>query len=259
MIVTGALAWWNERPEDLYNCIHHLHYIADRVVAIDGAYSRYPMATIHSGQDQVDAIYQAARDIKIECEVIQPDQLWQGQVEKRTALLRAAAKDSDWIAVVDTDHLVNADRDRTRAFLATTQADVISVPFATPQNIDRPLEQSAVGYWHMEQMSQIQYIPHLYRAFQDMRVERFHWWYSALKDGQRYWIWGGDGSYPSITPVQIETPYQINHMCMYRTPEQIRLSRAFLNDREWVVSSTGQEDDQPGLERPHYNFDRLPL
>ena len=42
MIVTAALCWWNELPEDLDRCIRAAALIADRVVALDGAYRRYP-------------------------------------------------------------------------------------------------------------------------------------------------------------------------------------------------------------------------
>jgi hypothetical protein len=48
MIVTGILAWWDEPPELLDACIRGLGDIADRIVAVDGAYRRYPAATITS-------------------------------------------------------------------------------------------------------------------------------------------------------------------------------------------------------------------
>jgi hypothetical protein len=45
---------------------------------------------------------------------------------------------------------------------------------------------------------------------------------------------------------------------MMRTAEQIRLSRAFLNDRQKVVEWTGQEDDRPDLPRPVYDYSLVP-
>src|SRR5690348_3020886 len=117
MIITGALCWWNELPEDLDACVRGLGNIADRVVALDGAYQRYPEATVRSPEAQLDAIRSAAAAVNIECLIIQPDRLWAGQVEKRCHLLAAAGVGSNWIVTVDADHVIHADREEMRRFL----------------------------------------------------------------------------------------------------------------------------------------------
>lgn len=258
MIVTGALCWWNESPEDLDKCVRGLGFVCDRVVAFDGAYARYPGATTRSDPAQVDAIRKAAMAVGLECEIVQPDQLWRGQVEKRTHLLQAAAKGSDWIVTVDADHVITAVRDDTRTTLKRHFGDVLSVPYVTPVNPDRALKESAVGEWHENQTVEPVYIPHIWRALPGIRVERYHWWYSAIKNGQRFWLWGGDGSYKAADHQRIRRGYQVEHRTLFRTPEQIRASRAFLNDRETIVAQTGQEDDQPTLPRPAYVYDWVP-
>src|SRR5207247_1053795 len=50
--VTAALCWWNEKPEDLARCVRGVANIADRIVALDGAYVRYPGATVRSDEKQ---------------------------------------------------------------------------------------------------------------------------------------------------------------------------------------------------------------
>ena len=99
--------------------------------------------------------------------------------------------------------------------------------------------------------------PHIYRTLPLMRVEKFHWWYSAIKDGQRVWLWSADGNYPHVKHDHMPD-YEVEHRALMRTEEQIRLSRGFLNDREKVVRLTGQEDDQPGLPAPEYDYERMP-
>lgn len=261
MIVTAALCWWNEQPEDLERCVLGMADVADRVVALDGAYRRYPTATARSSDAEVEAIRETAKKVGIECVILQPDALWAGQVEKRSYLLAAATVNSDWIATVDADHVIHANREDVRKLLARTQEDVISVPYYTPLNPDRPIEESAAGLWHKEQVGPPVDVPHLWRALPGMRVERRHWWYSAYKGGRRHWIWGGDenGNGPLLPCMRITVPYRVEHLCLYRTPEQVRASRSFLNDRERIVAKTGQEDDIPGLWKPEYDDVRMPV
>lgn len=115
------------------------------------------------------------------------------------------------------------------------------------------------GLWHEEVAGQTFDITHIFRALPGLRVERKHWWVSGIaRNGQRHWLWGGDGSYPTLTPTAMPAPYRVEHRCLYRTPEQVLASRAFLNDREAVVEQTGQEDDQPGLPRPVFDYERMP-
>jgi hypothetical protein len=258
MIVTGALCWWNERPEDLDACVRGLGNVADRVVALDGAYQRYPEATVHSPEDQLDAIREAARAANLDCLIVQPDRLWAGQVEKRSNLLALAGVGSNWIVTVDADHVIHANREEVRRNLRGYAGDVLSVPYVTPTNKDRPLKDSAVGDWHILQTKEAQFIPHIWKALPGLTVERFHWWYSAFKHNQRVWLWGGDGGRPTVDHQKYRRGYEVEHRTMMRTEEQIRLSRAFLNDRNRVVEQTGQEDNLPSLPPPVYEYNLVP-
>src|SRR5512146_2315942 len=110
MIVNAALAFWNERPEDLRRCVIGIANIADRIVAVDGAYARYPGATIRSPDVQIEALRTAADERNIELRLIQPDRLWAGQVEKREFMMRDAMSDADWVALVDADWVIYTDK-----------------------------------------------------------------------------------------------------------------------------------------------------
>lgn len=259
MIINAALAWWNERPDDIRRCLHGIANIADRVVAVDGAYARYPGATVKSSASQREALVEAAKEFNLELWTPGVDRLWAGQVEKRDFLMRNAAVDCDWIAVVDTDHVIFTDRRLARQELENTppasDIDVVKVDFVTPDNDKKP-EEKAAGNWHL-QTGRVS-IAHLFRPLPGFRVERFHWWYSALKHGERIWMWGNDESRPLAKPKVMATPYEIQHLTMFRTKEQVLASRAFLNDREMVVEKTGQEDDQPGLPKPKWDYVTMP-
>lgn len=258
MIVTAALCWWNENPEDLDLCVRGLGDIAHRVVALDGAYARYPDATAHSRTDNLDAIREAARAVNLDCLIVQPDRLWAGQIEKRSHLLALATVGSDWIVTVDADHVVKANRDDIHLFLRKHIGDVVSVPYVTPINPDRAMKDSAVGAWHELQTTATMFIPHIWRALPGMRVEKRHWWISAMKGGHRVWLWGGDGTMPTLDQQAMRRGYEVEHRTLYRTQDQIRASRAFLNDREQIVQKTGQEDHLPTLPPPVYDYRVVP-
>jgi hypothetical protein len=52
VIVTAALAWYDEAPEDLDRYVRALPVVCDRLVAVDGGYERYPGATPRSSRDE---------------------------------------------------------------------------------------------------------------------------------------------------------------------------------------------------------------
>lgn len=263
MIINAALAWWNERPEDIRACPAGIANVADRVVAVDGAYSRYPGATVASPKEQYEALIDSANEFGLDLVTPSIDRLWAGQVEKRQFLMREASVDCDWIMVVDTDHIIDTVRDDIRTEIGqitlNPHADVIDAHLFTPPNEGMPIEKIAAGKWHEESATKILNIAHFYRPYQDFKVERFHYWYSAVKNDEKIWMWYGDGSAREAQHVGLETQYKIIHRTLFRTPEQVLASRGYLNDRAWVVRETSQEDDRPDLPRPVYDYTTMPL
>jgi hypothetical protein len=258
MIVTAALCWWKERPEDLAACIRGAANLCDRVVALDGAYVRYPGATVTSPPGQAKAIRVACERAKLDCLVVEPDRLWAGQVEKRNHLLALAGVGSDWIVTLDADHVISTDREAVRDELFNSTADVVEVPFVTPRNAKRGDLRSAAGQWHLAQADGPQMIPQVWRANLHLQVERHHWWIGAWKNGVKVWAWAGDGSRQQLPHARFVTPYTVEHRTLLRTDEQVLASRAFCNDREMVVAKTGQEDDVATLPRPVFDYIRVP-
>jgi len=253
-MITAALSWWNERPEDLVACVFGMAEIADRIVAVDGAYARYPGATVTSSPDQADAIRGAASVAGLGCVIVEPNRLWAGQVEKRSFLLAEAARGSDWIAIVDADWIIHADRAAARAELETVHDDVVSVSMWTPDSGLEP----ATG-WHRKVAGKRSEQPHLFRPLPELRAETMHAWYSALVDGER--VWALKGNRPKrrvLGQHRLRARYEIEHRTLYRTEQQCRASRAFCNDREFVLRRTGQEDDAPGLPPPVFDYVTVP-
>lgn len=247
VIITAALAWFDEPLEDLDLCIRSLPVIADRLVAVDGGYERYPGAEASSPKDQAAFIRQTAKEVGLDVKVVTPCKVWRGQVEKRTHLLGLAAEGSDWIVGVDADHVLHGVRYSARHELAGLDererpADAVDITYYTPLNYDRSLQESAAGEWHAGLAGDYALITGLFRSLPGYRVERHHWWYSALKDGERHWVWGGDSAYPRVRVHQMKAPLMVEHRCLFRQTKHILANREFCKDRERLVREHGQED-----------------
>lgn len=256
MIVTAALPWFDESPEDLEACVRGIAHVADRIVAVDGAYRRYPDAAVSSPPEQARRIKAVAKEVGLDCVIHVPDRLWAGQVEKRSFLLAEAARDTDWIAIVDTDWVAHGDREPVRSELERLgpDVDVVSVPLYTP------VGKVYATNWHREVAGSRDSMPHFFRPLSEIKVETLHWYYSAVKNGQKVWLWHGDEHTPyRILPqYPLKAHYEIEHRTLLRDERHILAGRAFCNDRVMVLAKTGQEDHQPGLPEPVFDYTTVP-
>lgn len=244
MIVTAALAWYDEAPEDLDRFVRALPVVCDRLVAFDGGYERYPGAKGRSAPEEAAAIRQAARDIGLPFQLFIPHRLWRGQVQKRTALYEDAARDSDWLFVLDADHILHGPREPFRHELEHVTADAVAVPFYTTMNHDLPLSATAATEWHEEYAGRMIHHRLLLRALPSIRVERFHWYVSGQRPGQkRVWLTNvTEGGYPVAPAHVLEAPFLVEHRCLFRRERNILANREFCEDRVGIVKATGQED-----------------
>jgi hypothetical protein len=194
--------------------------------------------------------------------IIQPSRTWTGEIEKRSALFALAAAHSDWVIVVDADHVISADRENVRKELESATVDVFDVPFSTPY-VGSAREKSATN-WHKQQADVVTTYPLILRALPGLTVERRHWWYVAYKGGHKVWMGGGDTSPDDCEPGlsaghgTLRSRYAVEHRCLMRSEEQMLAARAWYNDRVIVVAKTGQEDSVPDLPEPRYDYVTVP-
>lgn len=240
--VTAALAWFDEDPVDLYRFACALEGAVDKLVAVDGAYERYPHDSPFSSADEVEALEQGCQKSGIELELHRPKAAWKGQVEKRTFLAAEAAKQSDWIFTLDADHILRGVREAFRQELARVHADRVELNFFTTVNPSRPLKATSSTDWHSELAGKTVRQGLLLRALPDIRYERFHWWVSATKDRQRVWLYGGDEKLPHVAAHDLKAPFFVEHRCHFRRDRNILANREFCKDRVRIVEQTGQED-----------------
>lgn len=245
MIVTAALAWFDEAPEDLDKYVRALPIAVDRLVAYDGGYVHYPGAKARSPKAEAAAIQEAAADVGLPVKIVRPDVIWPGQIAKRSALIADAADGSDWVFTLDADHILHGIRETFRRELEYVEVEhAVDVPFYTTPNYDKPLDEVASTDWHV--VTAGAWAPNvklLVRALPGLRVETTHWWYSAIRDdGTRVWLWGGDSRYPAASFHTLTSPFFVEHRCFYRRQRNILANREFCAASQELLSTTGSED-----------------
>lgn len=238
MIVTAMLAWYDEQPDLLHRAVTSLAVIADRIVAADGRWNYYPGASYSSPPEQYDAIHQAAREAGIHA-TIDKGQHWTGQVAKRNHLLQIT-QPTDWLMPLDADWELQGDRDQTRQAFASTQADALTVPFHTPANETARLADVASTNWHANMAGTTVHEPLIWRNLPGIRIENYHWLYSAIKNGHRVALWGQQ-SYPQAHTEPLDATFQINHHCLHRDERTILANRAYCEQRDQYAAFKGRE------------------
>ncbi len=243
MIVTAALAWYDEAPEDLDRFVRALPIACDRLVAVDGGYERYPGAYCRSDRAEEAAIREAAKDVGIDLTLQIPTRVWVGQVQKRNYLYRLAAEGSDWFFTLDADHILHGVREAVRHELEHVSQNAVEVDFYTTMNHDRPLAETASTEWHAGLAGERVWHRLLLRSLPDVRVERFHWYVSAQTPRRREWLTNvHDRPYRVTSAHRLAAPLLVEHRCLFRRDRNILANREFCEDRVGIVEATGQED-----------------
>lgn len=246
MKITAMLAWWDEPADELYACVRSMRTLCDAIVAVDGAYEMTPGATRLSPPDQAAAIKKAAHDSGLsDCTIVFPEKIWTGQVEKRNAMLERAVEGSDWVVAVDADHRHAGDRDAIRREIRRLHggAESIRHDFYTPPPANpADLERLSPHAWHTKLAGQTIEHSLILRVLDDMRLERDHWGYSGVRDGQRVALgnWRAQ-DIPAGRYHRLATPFRVDHLCFARDEMRLDRNRAYCATRDAFKSSNGFE------------------
>jgi hypothetical protein len=239
------LAWWDEPAELLEGCVRSLAGFCDKVVAVDGAYEMTPGATADSPNEQKVAIAKAASEVGLEYAVVAPDDVWSGQVAKRDFMLRLAAPEADWLIAVDADHRLRGDSDRLRRQLEIFADGVMSIRhgFHTPMPDDpADLERIAPHRWHLETAGLTVEHCLLFRSLDDMHVEREHWGYTGVLNGERIALGSNWGATEHPQGRSMQTQHLVvDHVCFQRDLMRLDRNREYCLVRDEFRVENGYE------------------
>ncbi len=245
MKITAMLAWWDEPVDELEDCVRSLPVLCDALVAVDGAYEMTPGATAQSPSEQEAAITEAAESAGLEYKVVIPNKVWKGQVEKRAFMLDlAVSTNPDWLLAVDADHRLVGDRESVRRQLDWfMKCGVVSVrhSFRTPLPDWFDLANSPHA-WHTELAGNTVDHALICRCLDGMRIEKNHWGYTGVQDGQRIALgsnWQSD-EYPQGKAVKLGD-FRIDHVCFHRDQKRLDRNRDYCLARDSFAETNGYE------------------
>jgi hypothetical protein len=177
--------------------------------------------------------------------------IWPGQVAKRDAVLKRAAKGSDWVFVVDADWRITGDRKEIRkelAYLHEMGYEEVTVGFRQPANPNRTESENAANIWHITETGLDRRMAFIYRVMPGLRYEVNHWSLSADgPDGSRIGFFGGhglhngSGYYTDAKTGYLQAEHLFEHLCLFRELKQVLRNRDFIAKRDADMLKTGFE------------------
>lgn len=243
--VVALLSWYDEPIDLLRVGVRSLRGFCDRLIALDGAYDFTPGKEEGSPADQARAIIETAEAAHISVQV-HPSQAWKGQIEKRQHLFDLAAG-ADWVLIHDADHELGGNPRAFRKCLASLPDDVVSVevPYTTPDVRGKFLTD-----WHQRLTQKTIITPLIFRCLPGLRIDRHHWWYSGLLDGQRTQLWGwgeeDESEHGGVKELPAgrrasTTTLSVTHRCFFKSDEHLRRQRNLYRARAELVAANGIE------------------
>lgn len=240
------LNWFDEPTDLLRQAVQGAAVIADRLVAADGAYELVGDKNAISPPEQRLAIEDEAEKCGLKLIFLKP-QIWPGQVAKRTATLKRAARGSEWVLVVDADWKITGNRELIRLELEQFYAqgyEQVTVGFLQPDNPDREPGDKYANEWHMRETDQWRQMPFIYRSMPRMDYDRNHWSiFCVAEDGRKVGMFGASGysGYQDAKTGYLQSPHLFEHRALYRDAKQIVRNREYISRRDLAVAELGYE------------------
>lgn len=138
--IVAMLNFFDEDPSWVLNAIDTAASSgATMIVAVDGAYSRFPQGRARSQVRTTEAVRAICETRQLGLLLYQPREVWKGdEVAKRKVMLELAlaiTKPRDWLMILDADYRWQSDID-LRLKLEETIYDIAQVDFTDVTNAD---------------------------------------------------------------------------------------------------------------------------
>lgn len=206
MKIIGLLSWYEEDPAWLAEAVAGASRVCDHIVAVDGAYGRFPGADKKpfSSTEQARTIQSAAAGAGIGCTIHVRRDPWVGnEVEKRDFMYRLgsvyAEPGVDWFYIFDADEIVTAAPPGFRSLLATSERDVAEATIWERGDLD-------TGYAQRR----------FFRALPGIGCQQAHYVVTAVVDGDLR-ILNGNETFHNLARTEDLTSVRMEHRTEART------------------------------------------
>jgi hypothetical protein len=226
--IHALLIWYDEQPRQLASCVAGIARLADHLVAVDGAFYRYPQGRPHSGGSQATTIYETAVAAGMAVTLHSPATVWHGdEPAKRNHsldLARAQATEmEDWLLVLDSDETVTWVSELARKDLEETDSHAADVQFHVTES--NPHD------WQGRTRR-------LYRLLPGLRYTTTHFTMAGYDPdlGEQVFVNGRGGEYgePFQDALDLTAQVHVEHRHGLRTPERDRAAAEFMQLRHFT-------------------------
>lgn len=246
MRIAALISFFDERPEELRECIRSLAGHVDHIVAIDGAYGLFPNGRPYSDPTEHKAVLKTCQQIGVGCTLEIPPRVWDTEMEKRTRLFELAAtvtEDGDWWFVMDADQRLKQVPDDLREQLAGSAWPAATVTFDEP---------------HPNAEGSRFPVRCLFRHCPGLRVERNHYSY-VTPDG--FWLWGNPRHRGAKSAAHdLREQLIIEHRTHFRRKDRKDRATAYYKQRDDLAIEVGSCEYRDCTRPAHKEipFDWLP-
>jgi hypothetical protein len=217
-VIVALLSYFREPDSFLKQMVKSLPRVGvDRLIALDGAYARFPGGTAHSPRSNRRVLERACESASVDLWHVAPDDVWAGdEIEKRSVLFTLAESittPDDWYLVVDGDEQVTHVDGDVPALLNGTDRIVAECELYAHDGA-QPLRM-------------------FFKAERGLRPVGTHFTY-GLPDGRI--VWGG---YGQETEQALTLPVRVLHKTLERSTARRNASLAYYKKRDEALVEDG--------------------
>ncbi len=217
-MIVALLSYFREPDSFLKQMVKSLPKVGvEKLIALDGAYARFPGGTAHSPRSNRRVLEKACESASVDLWHVAPDDVWAGdEVEKRSVLFTLAESittPDDWYFVVDGDEQVT-----------DVDGDIPSLLNGTD------LLAAQVMLWGDEGAQPLRMF---FKAERGLRPRGTHFTYT-LPDGRV--VWGG---YGQETEEALTLPVRVLHKTLDRSAKRRQASLAYYAQRDKALVEDG--------------------
>ncbi len=272
MRLWGLLAWFCEDPADLRRAILSYASFVDGIVAVDGDMQvaksareeyfagywkfidKHPFLQLHVGEgadgvnspfEQVRAIEEACKEAGLECVIIRPDKIWQGETDKLNYCFSIMHNYCDWFTYIHADFELDNDTtnvaDVCKELAALKNTNVV---WAKEWAVDNPKEKKTSR--QDIKAGEEGLSPLFIRASPYLSVKKRHWyWFYTPPVGQRLCLTkrliGSEKikGYRYESEYHLKAPFRVKHWVLWQDKLRMRFKHEYLRVKNSQFHETG--------------------
>lgn len=268
MRIIGLFSWFSEEPRDIRRAIASFAPLVDGIVAIDGDMQiakrvrdnifkdyweykeKHPFLLLHEGPgfgvnsrwDQVQTIWDTCEEYKLDCTIMRPARVWEGETKKLDYCFSLASVEADWFVYIHADfELGECDVAAVRNELNEVRSYVVwCKEYAVPHDREHRTSRQDI------KAGDVGLSPLIVKASPFLKVETRHWhWFYDSPDGSRLCLTKRLMAETERRGMkfdkfyELQAPFMINHWVLHQDKNRMKLKHDYIAIKYSEFPETG--------------------